>query len=121
MKTDDSICIKPLNENESAARPSVWKEENSLHMIFTYRGVSDFRDGENSYRLGYAKCNLNKSGQWLRDDSEIRFSSNSEEYDKKMQTYPFVLKVAETGKTLLFYNGNSFGKNGICIGEVRYS
>src|SRR5215467_6597772 len=52
--------------NESNTRPTVIFMGGKWHMWFCYRGTQDFRDGVDSYRVGYAWSNdLN---EWVRED-----------------------------------------------------
>lgn len=110
---DNVSCIYPLNEEEANARPTVIKEDGKFKMWFTYRGSKDFRDGPESYRIGYAEADLNTPEKWIRNDSKSGIDVGVNEYDKLMQAYPSVLKVGD--KKLLYYNGNGFGVNGFCL------
>jgi len=78
-------------------------------MWFAYRGSFDFRDGEDSYRIGYAESKDAVKWNRMDDRSGIKFSESG--WDSKMQTYPNVIE--HKGRKLLFYNGNGFGKTGI--------
>ena len=93
---------------EPTHRPSVIKQNNLYHMWFCYRGIEDFRDGTNSYRIGYAKSNDLKN--WERDDSLAGIDVSNDGWDSSMIAYPYVLKTRFG--TYLFYNGNGFGASG---------
>ena len=103
------ICIHPTEEYQCTARPTVIKEKGIFKMWFTYRGSFDYRDGLDSYRIGYAESINGKD--WNRDDSKSGIKLSQSGWDSLMQTYPFVLENG--GKKMLFYNGNGFGKTGI--------
>ena len=84
-------------------------------MVFCYRDVFNFRKSiKHSYKLGYAYSKDLKN--WIRDDSFIKFSNNSE-WDNKMQCYPQFFKFQE--KFFLLYNGNNFGEKGFGIAELE--
>lgn len=105
---ENATCIHPRHSEEANARPSIIWDEGRWKMWFTYRGSRDFRDGIDSYRIGYAESSdlIN----WVRQD-ELGISLGSPgEWDSTMQTYPFVFCVGT--KKYLFYNGNGFGFDG---------
>jgi len=105
---DDITCIPQLNKQEANARPAIIKSNGRYKMWFTYRGSQDFRDGIDSYRIGYAEAE--DPIHWNRDDSKAGIGPSSEGWDSKMQAYPAVIEV--DGKKYMFYNGNSFGYAG---------
>ena len=105
-------CIEPLKRQEANAKPSVLRDGDILRMWFCYRGSSDFRDGLDSYRIGYAEATIDNPSQWVRDDTKAGISCGPEGFDDKMQAYPSVIDVE--GKIYLFYNGNGFGYGGFC-------
>lgn len=106
-------CIPPLKEYECTARPSVIKENDIYKMWFTYRGSFDYRDGVESYKIGYAESK--DAINWIRNDELSGIKLSEEGWDSKMQTYPSVIIIRT--KKYLFYNGNGFGKTGIGLAE----
>jgi predicted GH43/DUF377 family glycosyl hydrolase len=112
---ENASCILPVHKEEANARPTVIENNGNLKMWFTYRGSRDFRDGLDSYRIGYAESKIIGPTKWKRDDKNSGISPGPEEYDNLMQAYPAVIEV--DGKTLLFYNGNGFGHDGFCCAE----
>lgn len=110
---DNVSCILPLHEEEANARPTVIREGDTLKMWFTFRGSRDFRDGPESYRIGYAEAEVDSPHIWKRDDSKAGIGVEADTADSLMQAYPSALQV--DGKTLLYYNGNGFGANGFCL------
>jgi hypothetical protein len=106
-------CILPNYYGECTARPSVFIENNKFKMYYTYRGSENYRDGKNSYQIGYAESEDGKV--WIRMDNKILFSNYDSDWDSKMMTYPNFIKIKN--KKYLFYNGNSFGKTGIGYAE----
>ena len=112
-KRNNTLCIKPKTNDEANARGTVLKEDNIYKMWFSYRGSYDFRDGYDSYSIGYAES---KNGiDWERKDEEAGIKKGPESYDNKMQAYPFVICIRE--KKYMFYNGNGFGIEGVCLAE----
>lgn len=101
--------------HESSTRPTVVHFNNKWHMWFCYRGTQDFRDGNDSYRIGYAWSDnlLN----WYRDDNNVGIDTSKDGWDSRMVAYPCVVKV--DNKMVMFYNGNYFGQGGIGYAELE--
>ena len=110
------IAIPQTNPEECVARATILQRQDNLYMWFIYRGSRDFRDGIDSYRIGFALGNINTPNIWVRNDAEAGIQVGPEEYDNLMQTYPYVIKVDD--KIFMFYNGNGFGANGILCSEL---
>ena len=106
---DNQTCIEPKDAYEANARPTVIKEKGIYKMWYTYRGSFDYRDGKDSYRIGYAESE--DAVHWHRMDEKAGIEYSKEGWDATMQTYPNVLEMK--GRRYLFYNGNGFGKTGI--------
>jgi hypothetical protein len=112
---ENITCIFPKSEFEANARPTVIKENGIYKMWFTFRGSFDYRDGKDSYRIGYAESNDGKS--WKRMDELAGIDVSAEGWDSTMVTYPYVLPYK--GKKYLFYNGNGFGQSGFGYAEWK--
>jgi hypothetical protein len=95
-------------------RPTVFKHGGLWHMHFCCRGLENFRDGENAYRIGYACSEDGRN--WTRDDAQAGLPFSEEGWDSKMTAYPYVVEAA--GKTYLFYCGNGFGVAGFGYAEL---
>lgn len=108
---EDKIAIKQANFEECVARATIIREGEKLKMWFIYRGSRDFRDGSDSYKIGYADGNINMPTEWVRNDAKAGISPGPESYDDKMQSYANVVQVGR--HTYMFYNGNSFGQDGV--------
>lgn len=108
-------CIHPKHPEEANARPTVIKENGLYKMWFCYRGSFDYRDGKDSYTIGYAESEdlIN----WKRMDELAGIEKSSEGWDSKMLAYPCVVQY--NGDKYLFYNGNGFGLSG--IGWAKWS
>jgi hypothetical protein len=101
--------------NESNTRPTIVESQGRWHMWFCYRGTEDFRDGQDSYQIGYAwSDNLHS---WTREDDQAGISKSSEGWDSTMIAYPYVIKVGE--RFLMFYCGNGFGRTGFGYAELE--
>lgn len=112
---DNESCILPLKKEEANARPTVILEDGKFKMWFCYRGSEDFRDGYDSYRIGFAEASEETPMEWDRKDHEAGICCGPESFDNKMQAYPGILNVGD--KQYLFYNGNSFGFDGFCCAK----
>ena len=106
---ENKVCIEPKTAYEANARPSVIKENGIFKMWFCYRGSLDYRDGSDSYRIGYAESE--NAVDWERMDEKAGIEFSQDGWDSKMQTYPNVIDYKK--RKYLFYNGNGFGKTGI--------
>jgi hypothetical protein len=106
-------CIPPSKQYECTARPTVIKEDGIYKMWFTFRGSFDYRDGAESYKIGYAESK--DAVNWIRNDKLSGIQLSEEGWDSKMQTYPSLIEIGS--KKYLFYNGNGFGKTGIGLAE----
>lgn len=102
-------------KNEANTRPTFIRIDDLWHMWFCYRGVEDFRDGENSYRIGYAYSN--DLIKWIRDDTKAGIDISTDGWDTTMICYPYVVKIKD--KRLMFYNGNGFGQSGFGYAELN--
>lgn len=107
-QTSPEPVIRQRSAAEAITRPYVVKTQAGFDMWFCYRGSHDFRDGEDAYRIGYAKSTDLRG--WRREDERAGISISETGWDSRMIAYPAVVKV--NGRTLMFYNGNGFGFDG---------
>jgi len=105
----NKTCIRPKDNFEANARATVIKENGTYRMWYAYRGSFDFRNGNDSYRIGYAESK--NAVDWVRMDNKSGIEFSKKGWDSKMQTYPAV--IHNKNKKYLFYNGNGFGETGI--------
>ena len=89
--------------------------DGRYHMLFCCRGLENFREGSNAYRLGHASSNDMRT--WERDDTQAGLHVSEEGWDSTMTAYPYVLKTDR--KILLFYCGNGFGAEGFGYAELE--
>ncbi len=103
------LCITPRHDLEAYSHPTVIKYGGAYHMWFCSRHSVDFRDGDGSYRIGYATST--DGFTWHRDDAVHGVPLSKSGWDATMTCYPFVLAFDDA--IHLFYNGNGFGRSGI--------
>ena len=113
-KTYSRSIVPQAFPEEAIARPSLIKLGKVWYLFFCYRGSRDFRDGKDSYRIGYAVSHDLK--HWTRSGVDV-LRTVSSDWDKKMQAYPYCVNILN--KPYLFYNGNYFGKNGFGCAEIK--
>jgi hypothetical protein len=108
------VCIKQDHEFEAITKPAVIRIGNKYHMWYCYRGSTNFRKGEESYRIGYATSA--NATDWKREDGKSGIEKSKFGWDSMMIAYPEVIKINE--KIVLLYNGNSFGTEGFGYAEL---
>ena len=108
-RRENVLAIPPRHATEACAHPTVLVRAGRYHMWFCYRDSHDFRDGEGSYRIGYAGSNDGRG--WVRNDALAGITKSEQGWDAAMLCYPSILEV--DGTLLMFYNGNSFGQTGV--------
>ncbi len=86
------------------------------HAVFAFRRPIGFRtDPACAYRLGYAS-----SGDlltWRRDDTQVGIGLSVSGWDSQMMCSSQVIGL--DGRTLLFYCGNMFGREGFGVAEME--
>lgn len=109
------VAIACGHDSEALTRPTVIKANDRYHMWFCYRGISDFRNGKRSYRIGYAHSS--DLEHWTRDDAQAGIDVSDSGWDSLMLAYPYV--IHHDDRLLMFYNGNGFGAEGMGYAECR--
>jgi hypothetical protein len=103
------VCIDYDEFTKAIGRPCVFFSDGIYKMFYSYRSTDAYRTNpEQSYRLGYAESSDGIS--WLRKDHETGIALSKDGWDSEMIEYCYILRY--NNKTLLFYNGNGFGKSG---------
>jgi hypothetical protein len=104
------VCIDYDEKTGAIGRPCVFREGATYRMIFSFRGVRDYRtDPARSYRFGYAES---EDGLvWARRDAEVGIGRSESGWDSEMVEYCNFWE--HRGRRYLFYNGNGFGRTGI--------
>jgi hypothetical protein len=101
-------CIAPAHELEAFSRPHVIKQGALYRMWFCCRGSQDYREGRNSYRIGYAESPDGVS--WDRQGEPTGLTVSGDGWDSAMMCYPYPFVVDDT--LYLLHNGNGFGRSG---------
>jgi predicted GH43/DUF377 family glycosyl hydrolase len=114
-KQNNKIAISQINMYEAITKPTVIELDGKYHMWYCHRGSFDFRNGRESYKVGYADSidMIN----WNRKDNQAGIFLSEEGWDSEMQAYPAAIKIQ--GTIYLFYNGNSFGRNGFGYAKLK--
>jgi len=113
-ETRESIPIFSVQDKEAVTCPAILEIDNLYHMWFCYRGVEDYRDGTNAYRIGYAWSK--DLDTWYREDAKAGIDISESGWDSLMMAYPYTVKVRD--KYYMFYNGNGFGQAGFGYAEL---
>jgi predicted GH43/DUF377 family glycosyl hydrolase len=108
------IVADRLGEDECQALPTVFRRNDLYHMYFCIRPCHGFRNGGNSYRLGYAYSHDLIS--WTRDDSKAGIELSQDGWDSQMQCYPHVFACDD--RVYMLYNGNEFGRFGFGLADL---
>ena len=97
------VAIDFLSGENALARPYVIKENNIYRMWFSSKG--------SFYLPQYAES---EDGiNWTRYEKAVDLEPTPNSPDEEMICYPIVLK--NRGRHIMFYNGNGYGANGICV------
>lgn len=114
---DRSVNLRGINPGESVARAVLHQEEGCFYLYVIVRDDRDFRDGAGAYRINRFSLSGSGLSEWEKD-IEFEGIPTSDGCDDTMQCYPFILH-REGKPNLMFYNGNSFGKQGILAAEYE--
>ncbi len=109
------LCIEQKHPLEAFSHPTVIRHDGIYHMWYCCRHSQDFRDGDGSYRIGYARSADGRI--WTRMDDAAGITLSDSGWDSTMLCYPYVLDI--DGKTYMFYNGNGFGQSGIGLAVLE--
>ncbi|HEV3473272.1 MAG TPA: hypothetical protein VG408_08730 [Actinomycetota bacterium] len=102
------------HEHEATHRPTVIRVGDTHYMWFCHRGIEDFRDGANAYRIGRARSADLRT--WERDERRSDLDPSDTGWDSGMNAYPYVVRSRD--RVYLFYNGNGFGASGFGYAEL---
>ena len=102
-------CIGKLDPLEANTRPSVLRTAEGYEMWFCYRSSRDYRDGEGSYRIGYATSPDGRD--WTRRPDPQGLGPAGRGWNALTMSYPSVVEA--DGRKIMFHNGDGFGKTGV--------
>lgn len=98
------VCIDFEPGENALARPYVVNDDGLFKMYFAAKGEA--------YRLKYAEST--DGVRWVRTPGPIATLAPSENGpDSQMMEYAAVLEYR--GRRILYYNGNDYGREGICL------
>ncbi|MGH6956867.1 MAG: hypothetical protein ACREEW_09420 [Caulobacteraceae bacterium] len=108
-------CIPKLDPLEANTRPSVTRTEEGYEMWFCYRNSRHYRDGEGSYRIGYATSTNGRD--WTRQPDPEGLAPSGRGWNSATMSYPSV--VPGDGCKIMFHNGDGFGQSGVGCAVLR--
>ena len=111
---DGKTCLPCHLPTECHAGQGVIERGGRYHMWFSFRHGLNFRNAERGYRIGYAWSDDLET--WHRDDSNAGIDVSPDGWDSEMVGYPNIIEV--DGRTLMFYCGNYFGRDGFGLAEL---
>jgi predicted GH43/DUF377 family glycosyl hydrolase len=111
----NQVIIAQKDEFEAITKPTTIKIGDLYHMWYCYRGSFNFRDGGDAYKIGHAIST--DMVNWQRDDEHPGISASADGWDSEMVAYPAVIQINDS--FYLFYNGNSFGKEGFGYAKLK--
>lgn len=107
--------IPSHHDMEAFSHPTAFKLDGVYHMYFCFRGSHDYRNGSQAYRIGYARSE--DGTHWKRLDDEFEMIGTRDDWESKMNCYPFFIEIKKN--KYLFYNGNGFGQSGFGIAKLE--
>ena len=102
------LCIPPSHDREAFSHPTVIRDGDLYRMWYCFRHSEDYRDGAGAYRIGYAESD--DGLDWRRMDDALGLAHGCAPWASTMTCYPFVTRI--DGRTVMFFNGNGFGRTG---------
>lgn len=107
-------CLPTVVENECQAGQGIIERDGTFHMWFSFRPGIEFRNAERGYRMGYAKSQDLET--WVRDDELAGIDVSQSGWDSEMVCYPNIVEF--NGRSIMFYCGNYFGRDGFGCAEL---
>jgi hypothetical protein len=113
-KENEEFKLEEKLEFESNVRPWVDIVSGGYKLYYCFRGTQDFRNGFDSYKIAVSESeNLITWGK----PTEIAFCNNINQLRLSMYAYPALINTQDDRK-LLFFNGDSFGRDGFYLAMV---
>jgi predicted GH43/DUF377 family glycosyl hydrolase len=102
MRNGDVAIDFKTKDERNIARTWVIKDDNTYRAWYCYASL------EQKYRIGYAESI--DGIHFQRNDDQANIDLSGKGFDQEMMCYPSIVK--QTGMMIMFYNGNSYGKDG---------
>ena len=109
------VCIPKLDALEANTRPAVLKTATGFEMWFCYRSSRNYRDGDGSYRIGYATSTDGRD--WVRQDDPAGLAPTGSGWNSVTMAYPSVIEA--DGRKIMFHNGDGFGASGVGVAVLE--
>lgn len=114
-RRDGIPIIAAMSEDECQDIFLPFFRDGRWHAVFGFRKPIGFRvDPSCAYRLGYAASD--DLITWIRDDAQVGIDVSRSGWDSQMMCSSQVIGL--DGRTLLFYCGNVFGREGFGLAEM---
>lgn len=114
-RRDGIPIIEAMSEDECQDIFLPFFRDGRWHAVFAFRKPVGFRTEPSSmYRLGYASSD--DLITWVRDDSQVGIDVSNSGWDSQMMCSSQAIGL--DGRTLLFYCGNAFGREGFGVAEM---
>lgn len=104
-----------LGADECQACPDVFFRNGKYHMFFSYRNITNYKNGEGGYRMGYAISSDMKT--WDRNDSAMNFGCSLTGWDSEMVSYPHIFELDSS--IYMLYQGNGMGQTGFGLAKLE--
>ena len=114
-KAGRNLIPDALGDEEAQASPDVFFSSGKYHMFFCYRQGRDYRNASRGYRIGYAHST--DLMNWTRDDAKAGLLPSEKGWDAEMVSYPHLSEI--NGKIYMFYLGDSVGRWGFGVAELK--
>ena len=112
---DGRTIIPPHHADECQDLFQPFRLDDRWHAVFAWRRALGFRtDPAAMYRLGYAWSD--DLVHWTRDDAQAGLTVSDDGWDAQMLCSTQAIEL--DGRILLFYCGNTFGREGFGIAEL---
>ncbi|KAB2325482.1 hypothetical protein F8A86_00245 [Betaproteobacteria bacterium SCN1] len=112
---DGRTIIPPHHADECQDLFQPFRLDGRWHAVFAWRRALGFRtDPAAMYRLGYAWSD--DLVHWTRDDAQAGLTVSDDGWDAQMLCSTQAIEL--DGRILLFYCGNTFGREGFGIAEL---
>jgi len=104
--------VKEVFEEEMCiARPVLHKD----HLYYSKRPIRDFRQKGRGYRIVLSRFLIDDRGDFkVNNECRVVWNNSNESILDRAYAYPIEID----GKTLLFYNGDEFGKQGFQLAVI---